>query len=129
MRDEAMQKPTFVRVYADANGDSHFGDVYLPAELYSSPTGTSEARTAPLAVNGVVFRRVITEASSTTPHTAPERLLIIQVDGTVEVEVSDGEVRRFGPGSVLVVEDTSGKGHVTRSVSAGPRTTIIAALR
>ena len=37
--------------------------------------------------------------------------------GTVEVTVSDGEVRQFGPGSVALLEDTVGKGHVTHAVS------------
>jgi len=54
--------------------------------------------------------------------------LIVQIDGRVELEVSDGEKRVFGPGSVLLLEDTTGKGHVTRSLEPGPRATLIAAL-
>jgi hypothetical protein len=129
MTDEARPEPTYVRVYADAAGESHFEDVYLPSERHSSPTGTVEALTAPLAAERVVFRTVLSEASDTIPHNAPQPLLIIQLNGTVEVEVSDGEVRVFGPGSALVVEDTTGKGHLTRKVSGGPRSTLIAALR
>ena len=47
------------------------------------------------------------EASDTIPHNAPKRLLIVQLNGTIEVEVSDGD--RFGPGSAVLVEDTTGK--------------------
>src|SRR5215468_8213673 len=36
------------------------------------------------------------------------------LSGTVEVTASDGEFRRFGPGSLLLLEDTHGKGHSTR---------------
>jgi hypothetical protein len=122
-------EPAYVRVYADAAGESHFEDVYLPVERYSSPTGSEEARSASLGAAELVFRTVLSEASAVTPHNAPERLLIVQLNGTVEVEVSDGEVRRFGPGSALVVEDTSGKGHVTRTLSPEPRVTLIAPLR
>ena len=129
MSEETDREPTHVRVYADSSGETHFEDVYMPTERHSSPTGSEEARTAPLAAAEVLSRTVLSEASETTPHNAPERLLIVQVDGTVEVEVSDGEIRRFGPGSALVVEDTTGEGHVTRSLSAGPRTTVIAQLR
>ena len=32
--------------------------------------------------------------------------------------MSDGEVRRFGPGSVTLVEDTTGKGHTSRVVGS-----------
>jgi hypothetical protein len=120
--------PTYVRVYADADGESHFEDVCLRAERHSSPTGTEDALTEPLLTKGIVFRTVLSEASDTSPHNAPGRLLIVQLDGTVEVEVSDGETRRFGPGSALLVEDTTGKGHVTRNVSGGVRSTLIAEL-
>jgi hypothetical protein len=37
--------------------------------------------------------------------------------GIVEVTVSDGEVRLFGPGSVALLDDLAGKGHTTRVVS------------
>jgi hypothetical protein len=46
----------------------------------------------------------------------------------VEVEASDGEVRRFGPGEAVLVEDTGGKGHITRNVGGKTRRTLVAAL-
>jgi quercetin dioxygenase-like cupin family protein len=49
-------------------------------------------------------------------HPAPRRQFNFIVAGTVEVEVSDGAVRRFEPGSVLLLEDTEGQGHRTRVV-------------
>jgi hypothetical protein len=119
---------TYVRVYADAEGESHFEDVQLPRERRESLTGTVDEITEPILVEGLVFRLVVSEASDTEPHNAPRRLFIVQVDGSVEVEVSDGDKRVFGPGSVLLVEDTAGKGHITRSLSPGPRATLIAAL-
>jgi len=124
----ATERPTYVRVYTDAEGETHFQDVELPREQRESPTGTVDAVTAPIAVEGLVFRLVISEASDTEPHNAPRRLFIVQIDGRVEVEVSDGEKRVFGPGSVLLVEDTTGKGHITRSLTPGPRATLIAAV-
>ncbi len=47
-------------------------------------------------------------------HTAPARQFVITLSGVTEIEASDGQVRRFGPGEILRVEDTSGKGHRTR---------------
>jgi hypothetical protein len=124
----STQGPTYVRVYADADGETHFEDVRLPRERRESPTGTIDEVTAPITVEGLVFRLVVSEASDTEPHNAPRRLFIVQIDGSVEVEVSDGEKRVFGPGSVLLVEDMTGKGHTTRSLGVGPRATLIAAL-
>ena len=39
---------------------------------------------------------------------------IFVLQGNLEVEVSDGETRQFGAGAVILVEDTSGQGHITR---------------
>ena len=39
--------------------------------------------------------------------------------GVFWVEVSDGEVREFGPGAVILLEDTTGRGHNSRFVGAG----------
>jgi hypothetical protein len=36
------------------------------------------------------------------------------LSGTVEVTASDGQSRRFGPGSLVLLEDTRGQGHSTR---------------
>jgi hypothetical protein len=38
--------------------------------------------------------------------------------GEYEVTSSDGAVRRFPPGSVLLLEDTTGQGHSTRITSS-----------
>jgi hypothetical protein len=43
--------------------------------------------------------------------------------GEMEVQVSDYEVRRFRSGSVLLAEDTFGRGHRSRVVSGEEVTT------
>ena len=53
-------------------------------------------------------------------YNATRKQFVITLRGEVEIEVSDGEVRRFGPGSVLLAEDIDGRGHKTRVLSAGP---------
>jgi quercetin dioxygenase-like cupin family protein len=57
-------------------------------------------------------------------HASPRRQFIVQLAGEVEIEVSDGEARRFGPGSVMLVEDVAGKGHTTRRVGDAVRDTL-----
>jgi hypothetical protein len=39
----------------------------------------------------------------------------------LEVEASDGEKRRFGPGTILLAEDVTGKGHTSRSLGGEER--------
>jgi hypothetical protein len=42
----------------------------------------------------------------------PERVLTVRLDGAVEYETSDGEVRHVPAGGFVLVEDTHGKGHI-----------------
>jgi hypothetical protein len=118
----------YTRVFSDANGETHFAEEETGGETTraaeSDLVGTV-SETFP--VTGVYFREVI-EESSPVPHNAPFPLFIIGLRGTFSVEVSDGEMREFPPGSVVLVEDTTGKGHTTRRVGGEPRTTLMAPL-
>lgn len=49
-------------------------------------------------------------------HPAPHRQLAVIVRGTVEVTAGDGAARPFGPGSMILLEDTTGSGHQTRVI-------------
>ena len=60
-------------------------------------------------------------------HTVPERVLAVRLNGAVEYETSDGEVRHVQAGSFVLVEDTHGKGHISRH-SAEAQTVIWIAL-
>ncbi len=52
-------------------------------------------------------------------HNAPQRQLVLVLEGQVEVETTDREVRQWGPGGLFAAEDVGGQGHLTR-VTAGP---------
>ncbi len=45
------------------------------------------------------------------------RQLVVVLSGEMEVETSDGEKRRFGRGDMLLADDTSGSGHITRALT------------
>jgi hypothetical protein len=45
----------------------------------------------------------------------------ISLSGTAEIEVGDGTVARIGPGDVVLAEDLTGQGHITRVVGEQPR--------
>jgi len=49
-------------------------------------------------------------------HPSPRRQLYVTLTGELKVTVSSGETRHFRPGSVVLLEDTEGKGHVTSVV-------------
>jgi len=50
-------------------------------------------------------------------HNAPQPYIAIVLSGEGEVVTSDGEARRFHPGGVLLCNDLTGKGHVTRALT------------
>ena len=121
-------RPAYVRLYADAAGATHFEDVALGTSTERHSSGALTEVSALVPVDGLIFRRVVDEIESDRPHHAPRRMLIITLEGAAAVTVSDGECRVFGPGSVVLVEDTTGSGHVTRPVGSTPRVTLFAPL-
>jgi hypothetical protein len=49
-------------------------------------------------------------------HPAPRRQWVIILSGELEIGCGDGTLRRFGPGDARLVEDTTGRGHTTRTL-------------
>jgi hypothetical protein len=99
------------RLYADKNGESHFQDVEIEyAE--STRAGRLSKR---MPANGIIFREVQPDYDLDW-HPAPRRQYIINLDAAGELTASDGETRRIGAGEVILVEDTWGKGHLSKAV-------------
>ncbi len=110
----------YVRVYADAEGESHFEDVEVTLSNmdYAPPA-------SPLEVSSAVEaeRFVFVGGPSGWEgdwHPSPKRQFVFILQGVFEVRVSDGETRSFPPGSVTLLEDTVGRGHFTRIISQEP---------
>jgi hypothetical protein len=106
----------YVRVYADSAGESHFADVEIdltPVAMTSSAPPLQLSSFMP--ATECSFMRVPAGWQRTWRPT-PRRELFFCLSGEIESEVSDGEVRRFGPGSIMLSDDATGKGHTSRSV-------------
>ncbi len=114
-------KASFIitRVYSDNNGDSHFEDVTLPLTSAGEIGSLSEAFPA----KSIIFREVM-ETYDYNFHNAPQKQFNILLDGVIEIETSLGEKRQFGPGEVLLLEDTEGKGHRTRNITKEKRRSV-----
>jgi hypothetical protein len=99
------------RVYSDSRGESHFEEINVemtPVEFAppAPPIDLSEFRDA--------TRVAIMRASPGWRgewHPAPCRQLMFYLAGRVEAETSDAARRMMGPGTVVLLEDTTGKGH------------------
>jgi len=57
-------------------------------------------------------------------HRGPRRQYVITLSGRGEVEVAGGKKISLEPGHIDLVEDTTGKGHITRSTGTEDRVTL-----
>ena len=48
-------------------------------------------------------------------HVAPRRQLVVNLTGSVEIDTGE-EARVFPAGSIMLAEDVTGKGHISRNV-------------
>ena len=104
-----------LRIYATKDGASHFGEADIPTA--TTPLFPNEAPfnlSANYPASRIRFVHVPPGAPVTGWHTPPGRVLTVWLDGVVEFETSDGEVRTVSAGGYVLVEDTHGKGHISR---------------
>src|SRR5205814_7728179 len=60
-------------------------------------------------------------APSSDWHTGPKRQYVITLSGRGEIEIADGKKIAVGPGHINLIEDTTGKGHITRNFGPDDR--------
>ena len=99
-------------LYADASGESHFEDIEV--EWVEETRSGKLSQRFPAA--GIIFRELL-PTYDLGWHPAPRRQYIIYLDGGVEITASDGESRIIGAGEMLLVEDVTGKGHLSKAVN------------
>ena len=54
-------------------------------------------------------------------HPAPNRQFVVTLSGESEIELEGGRKLRLGPGHILLAEDTTGQGHISRAIGSGDR--------
>ena len=108
------------RVYSGPDGRSHIAEMPFEMKPFVDTEGAHGEGTTMQAASGIAFR--------TAPpgyvldwHCAPRRQYSISLSGAAEIEVGDGTVARVGPGDVVLAEDLTGQGHVTRVIGNEPR--------
>jgi quercetin dioxygenase-like cupin family protein len=110
----------FWRVFSGADGRSHIEEIALDLKPFVDVEGAHGQGTPTQAAAGISFR-VSPPGYVLSWHCAPRRQYSIALSGTAEIEVGDGAVARVGPGDVVLAEDLTGHGHVTRVVGDQPR--------
>ena len=98
-------------LFVDKQGESHFEDMEIPY----IETGRAGKLSARLPATGIIFREVAPDYDLDW-HPAPRRQYIINLDAGVQITASDGQSRKIGAGEVILVEDTWGKGHLSKAL-------------
>jgi quercetin dioxygenase-like cupin family protein len=112
--------PRFWRVYSGTDGRSKIVEEKPDMRPFTDTEGAHGEGTPMRAATGISFRTA-PAGYVLSWHCAPRRQYSITLSGQAEIEVGDGTVVRVGPGDVLLAEDLTGRGHVTRGVGATPR--------
>ena len=116
----------YIRIWADADGESHLEPVSLDEE-----TSPAEPGVAPLVVASAVpvdrVHFVTVRAATQAPdwHTGPRRQFVTFLTGGVTIETSDGARQDLDAGSTVLVEDLVGRGHVTTHAPGDQRVLVI----
>src|SRR5262245_53608713 len=108
------------RIASDDGGPSRFEDVEIElADAGYAPPAPPFALSTAMPCSSVLLGSFPAGYRSDWPP-SPVRQWFLQLSGELEVETGDGEVRRLGPGSAVLVEDVTGPGHRTRVVGDAP---------
>eukprot|EP01121_Diplochlamys_sp_Union-15-3_P012488 TRINITY_DN3745_c0_g1_i1.p1 TRINITY_DN3745_c0_g1~~TRINITY_DN3745_c0_g1_i1.p1 ORF type:complete len:445 (+),score=77.41 TRINITY_DN3745_c0_g1_i1:50-1336(+) len=106
------------RVYADEEGNSKFEDIVFPLSKKTEIGNLSE----PQPARSITFRYTGPEYNH--QHNAPKKQYVLLLDGGVEITISDGTKRAFKTGDILLMEDTKGKGHTSKTIDGNPRKSV-----
>ena len=114
-----MATVNYTRIYNGADNVSHFEDIAV--ELGDAGQGSVLSKLFP--ATGINMRRNNMNYDLDW-HPAPRRQFVVNLTGQVEITASDGEKRVCGPGSIMLADDTTGKGHLSKHVGSEERVSL-----
>jgi hypothetical protein len=112
--------PRILRVYTGDDGQSPLEEVPVSLQPFTDTEGTYGEGTSLQHATGITFR-LAPPGYLLQWHCAPRRQYTITRSGGAAIEVGDGTIKRIGPGDVVLAEDLTDQGHITRVVGNQPR--------
>ncbi len=112
--------PSILRIYTGDDGQSHIEQMPLAMQPFLDTEGAHGEGTPLQNVQGLTFR-VSPPGYELSWHCAPRRQYSISLAGEAEIEVGDGTTMRTKPGDVVLAEDLTGQGHITRVIGEQQR--------
>jgi hypothetical protein len=116
---QSRKAVVITRIFAGQDGLAHAEDIELDLNARGATdmlkaTG-AEFSVRPPTAGANSRNTAATDPSAPGWHTGPARQFVITLSGNSEVEVSGGVHVAAGPGHINLIEDTTGKGHITRN--------------
>jgi hypothetical protein len=111
------------RLYTGADGKTKVEEYEVPLKPQGRGTELSEAVT----VESLQFRRT-NQDYNLDWHPAPRRQFVVTLSGESEIELEGGRKLRLGPGHILLAEDTTGQGHISRAIGTQDRLSLFITL-
>jgi quercetin dioxygenase-like cupin family protein len=102
MQAQAPSGVKATRLYSGVDGETHAEEVNI-SQLSSAQPDLLKASGVRFATRGA--------GTSDDWHTAPQRQYLITLKGHAEIEIGGGKIVHATTGSVLLIDDTTGKGH------------------
>jgi hypothetical protein len=124
-----MQSTKYQRIYSDEQGESHFDEVevtFTPVEY--APPQPPMNYVSLFPATGCHLIGGPGGGDFDEFHNAPRRQMLCMLQGQSEMRTSDGNSRIFNAGDMVLVEDTTGKGHSSRFTSKEDAVALVVAL-
>lgn len=113
---QAISPVKVTRLYTGPDGKTKVEEYEVPLAAQANGTFLSQS----VAVTGLQFRRTDQDYYLDW-HPASNRQYVVTLSGESEIELEGGRKLRLGPGHILLAEDTTGQGHISRAVGSKDR--------
>ena len=111
------------RLFTGPDGKTKVEEYEVPLKPQGRGTELSEA----VAVESLQFRRT-NQDYNLDWHPAPRRQFVVTLRGESEIELEGGRKLHLGPGHILLAEDTTGQGHISRASGSQDRLSLFITL-
>jgi hypothetical protein len=111
------------RIYTGPDGKTHAEEYEIPVK----PEGRGTELSTSVAATGLQFRRT-NQDYYLDWHPAGRRQYVVTLSGESEIELDGGRKIRLGPGHILLAEDTTGQGHISRAIGTKDRISLFITL-
>jgi hypothetical protein len=116
---QARTPVKITRLYTGPDGKTKVEEFEVPLK----PQGQGTELSTIVPARSVQFRRTNKDYNLDW-HPAPTRQFVLTLSGESEVEIEGGKKIRLGPGNILLAEDTTGQGHISRALGTGERISV-----